>query len=169
MKTPLEAIKLALGVVAVSFTMTLVAMKLSLAIAIVSVTMTLVVAHCSKSETKDNRTEVPSKPTPPPKPEPTPPEPIQDVPVLDYLETQKPDVGGRWKIIHKRVIEEELYTLVEMPFKDGLVKFDASGRSCLTFPVAYWQKITEDARCVVTIHFDCNGNERRHTSECIVL
>lgn len=150
MRTPVEAIMLAVSIVAVS------------------VTMSLVVIRCSESKTEERRTETPEKPIPDPETPPIPPEP-KDVPVLKYLSTQREDVGGRWKIRHKKVILEELYTLEDMPYESGLVKFDTSGKSCIVFPVAYWEKLTEEARCVVTIHFDCHGNERHHTSECIVL
>ncbi len=133
MRSAKEAVMLAIGIIAVS------------------VTMSLVVTQCSKSEDEKRSESSPS-----------------DVSVLSYLQTQKKTISSRWEANHSRIISEEGYSDEDMPFKAGLVKFETSGKSCITNPIAYWEKRELDAKCVVTIYFDCHGNVIRHTSECIV-
>lgn len=130
----------------------------------------VIVQSCGK-DGNDKRTDAPSKPDPKPDTPDVPavPDVPTDISVIDYLATQKMSIGTAWKRVHTRVIIDELYTLEEMPFSSGKLKAGTGDKKCSVFPVAYWEKRDEDARCVVTIHFDCNGNERHHTSECIVL
>jgi len=144
-------------------------LKILLLILLLSTLSSLILVHsCSKKQV-DKQTDVPTVPEKPGVPTPAPSPETKDIPVKEYLKTQKPDVGGRWKYAHARIVAEELYTIQEMPFEKGKVKFGTHGKSCLTFPVAYWEKRDEETRCVITIHFDCNGNVRSHTSECIII
>ena len=130
-------------------------LKLLLAILLVSTTFSLVLVHSCSKETEDKRGEDQPK--------------FKDVPVLVYLETQKPEIASKWKAVHAWIVEEEGYALSDMPFEKGLVKWGTNGKSCVTSPIATWEKLTQETRCIITITFDCKGNDKSHTSQCIIL
>lgn len=96
-------------------------------------------------------------------------DPIDDMAVLEYLSIQAKEVAEKWRLVHKQTVREEGYTEEEMPFEAGLVKTGTYERACRSYPQAYWQKITEETRCIVEITFDCHGEYKSHTSQCIIL